>query len=355
MKILCISYNHKPYIGGIETYSNKLEEYLKKQDISAAFINKPYSRYKLLRLLKILFFSFFHLLRNKYDVVHLTNLNLWPLVCINLVNKNKTNFIINLHGLELVYSDRNTLLSKVYKFYVPYKFLNSKNKILFLCNSEQTLKLASQKINLSNLSYIPMGVDSCFQAPKSLSVDVDQFFYVGRIVKRKGISWFIKNVLVHFPEKKLLISGPILDKREFKIIQNSPQVTYLGVLNEKEIVKLHQESFITIFPNLIEYASNDFEGFGITFLEAIANGGLSMATLHQGVISSSLNGKIGVCLNTNSSDDWKNKIQEIELQGLDNRQKIISSSQSLIEKNFLWEVVFRTTEREYKKHYTNSF
>ena len=35
------------------------------------------------------------------------------------------------------------------------------------------------------------------------------FLFVGRIVKKKGLSWFSTNVLPYFPDYKLKVVGPI--------------------------------------------------------------------------------------------------------------------------------------------------
>ena len=43
-------------------------------------------------------------------------------------------------------------------------------------------------------------------------------------------------------------------------------------------------------PNLINSNDFDFEGFGISFLEVLANNGLPIVTKTQGINTSSLNG-----------------------------------------------------------------
>ena len=106
MKILQASYNHKPYIGGIETYSNELEKYLKESDYTCYFITNSYSKFKILRIFKIFLKTISKLFLNKIEIVHLTNINLWPVVLVNYLKKNKIVFFINLHGLELVFGKR---------------------------------------------------------------------------------------------------------------------------------------------------------------------------------------------------------------------------------------------------------
>lgn len=349
MKILLSSYNHKPFIGGIETYSNELKKYLENTNYKCIFVTQSFSKYKLLRIIKIISISTFKLIFNKIDVVHITNINLWPIVLTNYFKKNKTVFFINLHGLELIYGNRKKIVSKIYNIYVPYKFINKLKNLYFFTNSRETLKIASPKLSKSKIKYIPMGVSRCLKIKTNENVNLNQFFYLGRITKRKGIKWFVEEVLPSFPEKKLLLGGPIVDLKEFEEISKSKQVDYIGVLEQKEIIELHRSSFLTIFPNFIDNNELDFEGFGISFLEAISNGGLPITTLYQGLKSATLGGKIGICMNDNVASTWLSKIEETASQGLSYRKKIIENSQQLINENFLWEDIFESTMNEYKK------
>jgi phosphatidylinositol alpha-1,6-mannosyltransferase len=347
MKILLASYNHRPYIGGIETYSNKLEDYLIKSNEECYFVNNYYSSNKIIRLVTVLVVTFVKLIFLKTEIVHITNINLWPIVLINLFKKNKINFIINLHGLEMVFGSRENIISKLYNFFVPLNLINKLPNLSFFCNSNETLKLAKNFFDDNKLTYIPMGVTECrhFITKK---VDKNQFFFLGRIAKRKGVSWFTSQILPNFPDKKLLIAGPISDKIEFENILKSSQVEYLGTLSETEIIKLHQNSFLTIFPNLVDDLNIDFEGFGISFIESLANGGLPIASMHQGLNSASLSGQIGLCISDNQSANWIKAINTLEIKGLEYRKKLIAKGQNLIEDNFLWEKIFDTTMIEYK-------
>ena len=89
MKILLASYNHRPYIGGIETYSNKLEDYLIKSNEDCYFVNNYYSGNKIIRLIAVMVVAFVKLIFLKIEIVHLTNINLWPIVLVNIYKRSK--------------------------------------------------------------------------------------------------------------------------------------------------------------------------------------------------------------------------------------------------------------------------
>jgi len=343
MKICVLSYNHEPYIGGIETYTKYLYYFLEKSQIKFDFVSGNMFRYKIVRILEVIFI-FYKLIifKNKYEIVHITNLNLWPVLFISKFVP-YTKFVVNLHGLELVYGKRKNFKSKLFEFLIPYKFINNCKNIHFICNSKETLKLAEKKFNKDQLVYIPMGIHKIKLNDFKKKVYPNQLFFIGRIVERKGLGWFCENVLIHFPEVKLYFAGPIVDKSEFNKINSSSQTEYLGIIDELTKYKYISESFLTVIPNIIDKENYDFEGFGISFLEITANNGLPLITQTQGINTSSMNGKIGVTLKNNDAISWINKISYLQKNGLLLRKKIILNNQKLIKENFIWKDIFKKT------------
>lgn len=347
MRICVISYNVSPLIGGIETYSNFLIKYMSNKFDTTVLKPTFVFKNKIILIIELIIKSWLHLTNNSHHIVHVTNLNLWPIALINLIKINKINFIFNIHGLEVVYRKNNNLKSLIYRMYINKKLLNSLN-ISFICNSIETQNLLKKELSIES-TYIPMGVEKNEIINNFDNYKKNQIFFLGRIVKRKGLNWFIKNVLDEFKDMKLYVAGPIIDKKLKNLLFQHENVTYLGVLSDSEIKKIHQQSLFTIFPNTKSSKNNDFEGFGMSFIQAVANGGIVLGSFYQGVISSSLNGKIGYLANPNNSEEWINKIKEIiELTSIERKNKILND-QDLISKNFFWEIVFDNTAKEYRK------
>jgi len=348
VKICILSYNYAPYIGGIETYSNNLVKYFRSNKISYKLISGRLTGIKIIRILEVIIRSYIKIPFNNYDIIHLTNLNLWPVLLLNIFKRNKLTFVINLHGLEIVYGNRKKLSSRLYDFLMPYKYISNQDNIYFLCNSTQTLSLAKEKFISSKLNYIPMGVDKIINFDSNKKINKKEIFYFGRIVKRKGLNWFCENILVRLNGAKLYFAGPIVDKEEFRKVNSHPQTEYLGIISEEEKVNRIQGSLFTIIPNIIENENKDFEGFGISLIEVIANGGLPIATKTQGIITSSLDGKIGITIEANDTDQWIDKIQELNTKGLDYRNTLIIKSQNLVQQNFIWNNIFSSTVKFYE-------
>ena len=350
MNICILSYNHEPYIGGIETYSNNLVGFLKSKNINFKLISGKFTKFKIIRILEVIFRFYFQNPFAKYNIVHITSLNLWPVLLINVfLRKDSLVFIVNLHGLELVYGQRNKFLSKLYEFLIPYNFINKQSNIYFLCNSKQTLDLAQKKFYKNKLKFIPMGVDKILKVDLSKEINKNQIFFIGRIVERKGLSWFCENILTHLPNTRLYFAGPIINKHEFQKINSYSQTEYMGTISDDEKYEKIQQSLVTIIPNIEEKEIHDFEGFGITFLEIVANGGLPMATKTQGIISSSLNGRIGLTVESGNPGEWINKIEHLMTSDLNYRNSLIKQNQKLVQENFIWKDIFNLTMNHYEK------
>ena len=147
MKVCLLSYNHKPYIGGIETYSNELQKFLISKNINHRLISGRLVKFKFIRIIEVILRFYVLTISKNFNIVHLTSLNLWPVLFINKISNKRFIFIVNLHGLELVYGERKKILSKLYKFILPINYINNQNNIHFLCNSIQTKELAEKKFS----------------------------------------------------------------------------------------------------------------------------------------------------------------------------------------------------------------
>jgi phosphatidylinositol alpha-1,6-mannosyltransferase len=342
MRICIISYNIHPFIGGIETYSKKLNNYMFSK-FGATLIKPSFIiRNKPILILETILKSWIVLYKNDFAIVHITNLNLWPISLINLIKSKKTIFVINIHGLELIYGQRKSPFSYLYKVYINKRLIKALFSS-FICNSIETRQLLEKSFSLKG-TFIPMGISKVRNDNPNDELLPNQIFFVGRLVKRKGILWFIENVLINFTETILYISGPINDKQLYKEIIKHKNVKYLGVLSDEEIAKFHRQSLVSVFPTV---RNNDFEGFGISFIQAIANGGIVIGSNYQGTITASIRGKIGYLAYPNNSEDWIEKIRMIKRMSALERKTKIMSDQKLVKENFLWDQVFEKTVNEY--------
>jgi phosphatidyl-myo-inositol dimannoside synthase len=121
---------------------------------------------------------------------------------------------------------------------------------------------------------------------------------VGRLVPRKGVAWFVSNVMPQLPDDVLyLIAGEGPDRARIEAAIASQnlggRVRLLGSISDEELENLYYGSDLFIMPNVP--VPNDMEGFGLVMLEAGLCGLPAIASRLEGitdVISEGDNGNL---------------------------------------------------------------
>lgn len=109
---------------------------------------------------------------------------------------------------------------------------------------------------------------------------------VGRLVPRKGVAWFVAEVMPLLPEDVLyLIAGDGPDREriaaaidEYRLGES---VRLLGAVSNEELETLYQGADLFIMPNIP--VPNDMEGFGLVMLEAGVCGLPTIASNIEGI------------------------------------------------------------------------
>ncbi len=94
---------------------------------------------------------------------------------------------------------------------------------------------------------------------------------VGRLVPRKGVAWFVDNVMPSLPEDVAFLAageGPERARIEASIDKHEliKRVKLLGAISDEELEKLYQGSDLFMMPNVP--VPGDMEGFGLVMVEA---------------------------------------------------------------------------------------
>ncbi len=119
---------------------------------------------------------------------------------------------------------------------------------------------------------------------------------VGRLVPRKGIEWFVTNVMPSLPPDVHLVvagEGPERAKIEAAIsrLALSSRVTLLGRITDEELEVVYRGSDLFVMPNVP--VANDMEGFGLVMLEANLCGLPVIASNIEGIADVITNGENG--------------------------------------------------------------
>ncbi len=291
--ILFITRNYPPKVGGLEKYSfNLIEAFsssLRTHKITLAKSKKhlfwffPYSLVKALYVIRK--FSVSH--------VHLCDGMLAP---VGLLLKGFTGkpVTVTVHGLDITY--RNPLYQRV----IP-SCVKMMDRIVCVSHSTRDELLKRTHVVPENCIVIPNGIiadEMVLSQPKSELLERFEtltrlslpnrkiLFTLGHLVRRKGVAWFVENVVLRLPEKYVYLvagDGPEKDRIEKIILQHhlEKRVFLLGEISNEIRNILYNIADIFVMPNIT--VPNDVEGFGIVALEAGSCGLPVVATNIQGI------------------------------------------------------------------------
>lgn len=295
-EVLYITRKHPPSIGGMQRLSFELRQSL-SEILPVHVIAWGYSQIWLPFFIGYAFIRavVYLALRPQIRVIMIGDPVLAPLALI-LKMIFRRQVIVVVHGLDITYPAR---------FYQLFIIGCLKRLDSFVCISHKTKNEAIKRgLPKESCYVIPVGIDQTrFQANESLvpsnymgqilnKLKEEQkliLLTVGRLVKRKGVAWFIEHVLsilmTEFDHLQYLIvgNGPLKGEIE-SLIQRlglTDRIQLCGMINEQDLQAIYQASDIFVMPNIP--TDGDLEGFGIVALEAAVNKVCVVASKLEGI------------------------------------------------------------------------
>jgi glycosyltransferase involved in cell wall biosynthesis len=301
-RILFITRNYPPKIGGLEIYSYHLiDEFDKTCTVFKITLSR--SRPHLFWFLPYCLFKAAWLCR-KHAIgnIHLCDGMLAP---VGLVLKHLTGARVtaSVHGLDVTYP------LAVYQKVVPRCL--SRLDMIF-CGSRHGMEQCRQRrIPAQLCRIVPYGIDpaefelpaeDCFRAQDIgalAGIELDGrtiLLSLGRLVPRKGVAWFVSQVMPRLDRGYVyLIAGGGPD---FQLVQRliqehglAERVALLGQVNNAMRLRLMARADIFIMPNV--RIPGDMEGFGIAALEAGSSGLPVIASNIEGLKDAVIDGVTG--------------------------------------------------------------
>ena len=298
-KILIITKNLPPQIGGIERLTDKTIQVLSDRfqctvigpmeskkfvDKNCTFVGCN-SNNLFLFFFECLYKSIIASLNEKFDILYAPSGLMSPITgIIGIFSKAKR--VTYIHGLDIA---ANNYIYK--KIFVP-AILSSD---LIITNSKNTSNIIKDKKFNNELTIINPGVEipeleennnSGFKSNYSLN-GKKILLTVGRLVKRKGVAEFIQHALpiiiesnpdvfyivigeeaANAVKKDSSVRSQILSCIEFANMEN--HVLMIDRVSDEDLISAYMSSNLFIFP-LIE-SKTDIEGFGMVAAEAGASG-----------------------------------------------------------------------------------
>lgn len=343
MKILFISRAYPPVIGGIENQNYALSVWL--NTVATADTIANHSGKKALP-----FFLPYATMRAlfrmpEYDVLLLGDGVLAILGAVIKFFYPKKTVVSIVHGLDL------TFKSNFYQKYWVRGFMKSLDGLIAV--SEETKKVAIEKnIPANKVAVIHNGVEteaftndfSRKDLEKVLQMNFDETFVLltaGRLAKRKGGEWFIRNVLPILPKNTLYVlagDGPERENIERAVneMKLENQVRLLGRVSDDVRAILLSTVDIFVQPNI--YVPGDMEGFGIAVIEATSAGRPVVASNLEGLKDAIIDNENGILVTSGDKDSFKNAIEKL-LSDRESRVALGQKAKKYTEEHYHWKSI----------------
>lgn len=357
MKILFITRKFPPSVGGMERFAYDLYEEIAKQTDTILIKYGGSNANKLVPLFGLILPSFFvrgcwQLVKGGIDIVHVQDGVLAPLGWL-LSRLFRKPFVVVIHGLDITYKN------PVFKTVIP-RVVRRADAVLCISQAAADEAIA-RGAKPERTHVIPLGIsDNYFGKSdratmlKLLKIDDNKkvIITVGRLVKRKGVAWFVQNVMPElaskYPELQYLVVGEGAERPaiEAAVTKTSlgGQVKLLGRVDDELLTSLYNGADIFVMPNII--VPGDMEGFGLVSLEAALAELPVIATGVEGIKDAVTDEKNGLLVPLEDAKAFEVALDEL-LKNTHLARKFGKQARVYTLKKYRWEAV----AREYIKQY----
>jgi glycosyltransferase involved in cell wall biosynthesis len=320
---LLITRNYPPKVGGLEAYSyNLISEFERRFKTFKLTLSR--SNGHLVWFLPYCFLAaLYHIWAHRISHVHLCDAMLSP---IGLLLKILTGVRMStsVAGLDITYDHF------LYQMLVP-RCVNKMNSVICISKATRN-ECTARGVHPGRCCVIPVGIRltdatvrlSRRESQRRLEARISSslkgkklLVTVGRLVKRKGVAWFVEHVMPALDEAFLYVivgDGPdratIIDLIRAKGL--SRRTFLLGQLSDdlRDLVLGAADLFV--MPNIP--IAGDIEGFGIVALEAGMAGLPVIASDMQGIRDAVIQGQTGFLVEACNPEAFIQKINTINLE-----------------------------------------
>lgn len=373
MKILFITHKYPPTIGGMEKQSFELiTRTAKLNDVIAHAYKGEGSKLKWFINLK----KEVKKVLAKHTDIQLIHVNDGLMAAATLWLKKYTGIpvVATFHGLDITFPStifQNRIVKKMYSLDGAICVSRATTEACLQRGFDKTKVFTVLNGVDHDLAEIEKELEFVARVRNETGVNLlgkKVIMTMGRAVKRKGFSWFLKNVVPGLDEGVVfLMVGPLNTKPGFgeKVINNLPQVIrskfqlMFGMATDVDAItealdhpatkdKVHHMGKVS-FPDLMQYlaiadvfvmpnvkVAGDAEGFGLVALEASLRGTPVVAAGIEGITDAVRDGENGIQLPSGHAQKWIDTLNAL----LKDEDKLAKLSQSAINstlKNYGWD------------------
>lgn len=345
MNILFISRAYPPVTGGIENQNYELSVWLGKFSDTKTIANRHGKKFLPIFLPYVLVRTLFT--ASSYDVI-LFGDGVLSVVgyFIKLAYPKKT-IVSVIHGLDLTYQNN------FYQKFWVHHFIPSLDGLIAVSKETRELALGknipAEKIVVISNGVNPEALQNTYtraDLEKLLDKDLSQthvLLTAGRLAKRKGVEWFIRNVLSTLPASVLyVVSGDGIERERIESAlretQNEKRVIMLGKVSDSDRNLLLNTVDIFVQPNI--HIDGDMEGFGIAVIEATACGRPVVASDIEGLKDAICHNESGILVESGNALAFQNAITDLLLD-TKKRQDLGERALKYTETHYHWNNIAR--------------
>jgi len=309
MRILFVTRKYPPSTGGMELAAYELYTALAANKDNTVALIKWGGANKMLPIIYpwLLLRALLSGLRKRPDVIYLQDGMMAPLgLALKWLLRRPT--LMTIHGKEVTYEN------KLYRAIVFPAIRRQNLLVAVSSDTERALRRVFPKVHTR---LILNGVSDNYYASDRRDEQYTQvaamagmtkealqkrklILTVGRLVRRKGVLWFIENALADLvkldPSVLYLVSGEGGDREAIKAAIAArgleDHVKMLGRTSDAARAALYNSTDIFLMPNIP--VPHDMEGMGLVALEAASCGALVVASNLEGIPDAIQNGRNGV-------------------------------------------------------------
>ncbi len=364
MKIAHLSHRFWPCTGGIETHIMQLCEELneKGNETKVVCLNKcPNSNEVLpekgekngitIERLKFLNLGLYRIAigaigkTKGFDTVHIHGLGFFSdyFALFKLFHKKK--LVLSTHG-GIFHTKNHSLLKKIYFNLWCRLTLTAFDKVIAV--SAQDFETFKKIVPERKLVLIenPVPVETLSKIPRKPVPN--SFLFVGRLSKNKGIENLL-NAFAKLKKKRsdfsLNIAGKPFDLSKVQVQEMvsakglNEKVKVLGMVSEKELLRLYSESEFFV-------SASEYEGFGISAVEAIAAGLVPILNAIPPFKAFVKEGKTGFIVDFSSKERAGKDIEKAIGLKKSEKQEIGRNARTFSQK-FSWKTALNKFEKTY--------
>jgi len=352
LKILFISRAYPPVTGGIENQNFELSRWLAKIAEVRTIANTRGKMFLPLFIPYALIKAFF--LFHRYDAILLGD-GVLGIVGWFLKFFSKKPIISIVHGLDLTYE--NNFYQKIWVGF----FLKKMDRLIAVGHETITAGV-TRGLAKEKFVFIPNGVDpekfvgnySRKQLEDFLGEKLENkkiLLTSGRLARRKGVAWFVENVMPGLDEKIIyLIAGSGPDQKNITAAIEKrdlfSRVKMLGYVMDADRNLLFNTCDIFVQPNI--KILGDMEGFGISVIEAASCRIPVIASRLEGLQDAIKDGLNGFLVESAITQAWVDKINEL-LSDKGFRQEFGEKARQYVIENYCWEKISKKYLEEISK------